>query len=243
MISMTIKHLVIGGCSETADGIGGCPPSEHSNGGCSYVDRGDGTRATPKSWAGFVAQALDVNSFVNVACSSAGNYYICQTLMEVLTRQQYPSEQTMVLFNVTEPGRLDVPCAFDHPDACKFVPYDVHLIPYSWLNRHSRTHDYIKKNMGIENVCRTSRTSLISLFSFLENRNLQYRFVTMHNYLTDPDLGSVLGSNCNRIDLDPGIGIVENSTINNTLEDPKHPNLVGHQNIAEQVLANLYHHV
>ena len=65
----------------------------------------------------------------------------------------------------------------------------------------------------------------------------------MHNYLTDPDIGSVLESNCNRIDLYPGTGIVENSTINNTLEDPKHPNVIGHKNIAEQVLANLYHHV
>ena len=61
----------------------------------------------------------------------------------------------------------------------------------------------------------------------------------MHNYLTDPYLGQVLSANTNRIDLDPGTGIVEHSEITDTLQDSTHPDLSGHRLIAEQVLSKL----
>ena len=239
-VNRPIYHVIANGCSQTSNGVGGCPPSESSSGGCSFVDCGDGTCNEPGSWAGIVAQQLKVKSFVNLAAESHGNYYIMQTFVDFLSRHQYPIDQTLAIFNVSEPSRLDLPCSQDHPDRCNYVSYGNDILPYSWFKAPSRTHNSFRKNIGIEQAQAMSRVSLITLFAFLEQLGLRYLFITMHDYREDADIGSVIKQNHNRIDLVPGNGIVEFGTLTGLLKDEVHPNLSGHDLIAQQVLAEIH---
>lgn len=235
---MTIKHIVAGGCSQTADDIGGCPPDIDSDGGCSFVDRGDGTHADPASWVGFIAQHLQVASLVNLAAGSHGNIYIAYTLMDFLSRHHYLPTQTLVLFNVSEPLRLDVPCSKDHHDTCDYISY-ADLLQYSWLKTRSPTHQNLVKNIGLDQIASMSRIALMSLFCFLEQKGYRYLFVGMKDYRDDAYIGDIISTNDNRVDLCPGGGIVEFARSANLLEDPWHPNVGGQKLIATQVLERI----
>lgn len=234
-LARPVRHIVANGCSETAHGVGGCPPTADSHGGCSYIDCGDGTRQEPGSWAGFVARDLNVQSLVNLAAESHGNYYIMQTMIDFLSRHRYPANETLVIFNVSEPLRLDFPCSRDHPDCCDYVSYGEDLLPYTWLKRPSRTHDLMSKHVGLEQAAAISRASLLSLFAFLEQQGFRYLFITMHDYRDDPYIGDVIAANPNRVDLEPGGGIVEFARDQDLLRDSIHPTVEGHRYIADQV--------
>ena len=236
----SIKHIVASGCSQTADGVGGCPPTIDSDGGCSVIDRGDGSYADPASWVGFVSKYLKVNSLVNLAASSQGNIYITHTLIDFLSRYHYSPEQTLVLFNISEPLRLDILCARDHHDAQSHPSYG-DLLQYSWLKTGSRTHKNFVKNIGFDQISLMSRVSLISLFCFLEKKGYRYLFVTMNDYCGDAYIGDIISANDNRIDLSPGSGIVEFARSKKLLKDQIHPTVHGQVLIAKQVLQEICH--
>lgn len=231
----SIQHIVASGCSQTADGIGGCPPEIDSEGGCSFVHG----NAIPASWVGFVAQALSAQSLVNMAASSHGNYYVAHTIIAVLSKYRYMADRTLVIFNLSEPLRSDIPCAFDHPQRCKYVPYNHDILPGSWLDRSSAMHKNIVKNIGIEQIAAINRVALISLFAFLEQHQYRYLFTTMNDYSDDQYIGDLVSTNRNRIDLIPGNGIIEFATATRCLSDISHPNVHGHEKIAAQVLAKI----
>lgn len=231
-----IKHIVASGCSQTADGIGGAPWTPFSHGGCSFVDRGDGTRADPASWVSFVAQQMQVKSLTNLAAESHGNQYVGHTIMDFLSRRPYPQSETLVLFNVTEPLRIDTPCSFDHPDRCAWVPYSADVLPYSWLSNRSRLQDSFRKNIGFEQLGQISRLALISLISFLQHRQYRYLFVTMADYTQDRYIGDVMIGDANRIVLDPGPGMIELGRDLDLMKDDVHPTRQGQEIVAQQVI-------
>lgn len=235
-----IKNIVASGCSQTADGIGGCPPSADSDGGCSFIDRGDGTHADPASWVGFISQYLQVNSLVNLAAESHGNIYITQVLIDFLSRCNYDPDQTLVLFNISEPLRFDVPCAKDHHDNSNYISYG-DLLRYSWLKTGSQTHRNFVKNIGLDQIPLMSRVSLISLFCFLERKGYRYLFVTMNDYRDDVYIGDIVTENANRVDLSPGAGIVEFASAKKLLRDKIHPTVDGQMLIAKQILQEIHH--
>ncbi len=147
-MGLNYKNLISGGCSFTANGIGGCPPTQDSAGGCSFIDDPNFKVLNPRSWSGFLSTLLNVKSFVNVASSSHGIVLTVNSIIELLNRFNYSPENTLIVFNITEPGRLDVPCDFDHPDKCKWIPWSQDLIPYSYIDRMCNFNKLCEKIKG-----------------------------------------------------------------------------------------------
>jgi hypothetical protein len=236
---MTIKHILSGGCSQTQDGIGGVPPTHFSNGGCSFKWDNELKCSDPKSWVSFVAQDLNVDSLINTASSSHGNQLISNSIIEMLTRYQYNPGETLILFNITWPTRLDIPCDFDHPDRSKFVPWTQDLIPYTYLDNKSKPVQHCYKHMGADQVEQMNCISLINLFNFLENNNfLNYKFILAKDFSEHKNLSAIIKSRQqNFIPLDTiNQGIVEFVTANNLNRDIIHPSVEGHKIISNIVI-------
>ena len=233
-----IKHILAGGCSFTSDGQGGVPPSpEHPDGGCSYIDAG----AKPNSWVGFVAQTLKVSSLVNVAGSSHGNYMTAHNIITVLERHPlYSPTNTVVLFNVSDPGRLDIPCHKEHPDSA-YCEWSDQVVPWRYINKKSLLQPLLLKNMGIEQVEALGTNMLLGLFSYLEYRGFPYGYMCMNNYSQHEQLAPVLARFSNKlINLDPGNSMTDHVKILGlNTQDQFHPDIAGHRSIANQVLKYL----
>lgn len=234
---MKIQNLLMGGNSFTQDGIGGCPPSPASQGGCSFLDQGQTHVAEPRSWASMLAQELAVQSFVNTAAASHGNILIAQSLRWILKQFPYDPAVTMVMFNVSIPMRLDIPCEFDHPDASPRVPWQRDLIPHTYLHRESRTHRDIEKQVGLDIVPALGWAELDFLAHYLEHRGFEYCFLLTENYLDDPGFREwVLDRQHRLITLDPGVGLTEfaRESGHNT-ENGYHPDAQGRRIVVDRV--------
>lgn len=234
---MKIQNLLIGGNSFTQDAIGGCPPTLESQGGCSFVDQGQSHVAHPHSWASILAQELAVQSFVNTAAAGHGNILIAQSLRWILKQFSYDRDVTMVMFNVSVPMRLDIPCEFDHPDASPWVHWQQDLVPHTYLNRKSRTHRNIEKQVGLDIVPSLGWAQLDFLAHYLENRGFEYCFLLTENYLDDPDFCDWVEPRQSRmITLDPGVGLTEfaRDSGHNT-ENGYHPDAQGRRIVVDQV--------
>lgn len=234
---MKIQNLLIGGNSFTQDGIGGCPPTTDSQGGCSFVDQGQGHVAQPRSWASMLAQELEVQSFVNTASASHGNILIAHSLRWILQRFHYDPAVTMVMFNVSIPMRLDIPCEFDHPDASPRVPWKQDLIPHTYLHRESRTHRAIEKQVGLDIVPDLGWAELDFLAHYLEHRGYQYCFLLTEDYTGDAGFRRWASSRWSRlITLDPGVGLTEfaRDSGHNT-ENNYHPDAQGRRIVVDRV--------
>jgi hypothetical protein len=236
---MDIKHILASGCSLSQNGIGGVPPTKLSSGGCSFNNGADSS--DPASWVGFVAKSLNVSSLVNTAASGHGNILIANSIIEMLTRYQYDYKTTLVLFNITWPSRLDIPCDFDHPDHSKHIPWTCNLIPYTYLKMDSTPAQYCYKHMGAEQVEQISCLSLINLFNFLENNQFNYRFVVAKDFSNFKTFDSVIKSRKeNLIVLDnKSPGVVEFVTDNNLKIDSIHPTVEGHRIISKIILNHI----
>lgn len=235
-----IKHIVAGGCSQTQDGLGGIPPNALTSGGCSFIAHNDYVSAEPQSWVSFVAQKLAVESLVNTAASSHGNQLITNSIIEVLTRFPYDPKTTLVLFNVTWPTRLDVPCDFDHPDRSKFIPWSKDLIPYTYLATDSKPAKHCYKHIGSEQVEQMNYLALRNLFNFLENNQFNYKFILAKNFSDYPALSSIINSRQQLIKLEQdNVGIVEFVTARGLNRDIIHPTVAGHEVISNTVLNSL----
>lgn len=236
----SIKHIVAGGCSQSVDGIGGIPPIPGlSNGGCSFTNAD--TKSVPGSWISYVAQELNVDSLCNTAANSHGNILISNCLIDVLTKYAYPSQETLVLFNLTWLTRLDIPCAFDHFDRSCYIPWDQSILPHTYLGQSSRTLLGFYEHIGKQQVIDQSRRAVFSLFDFLRNQGFCYRFVLasddifgdaswqtflMHHQDSLVRLGSQIG--------------VKNFVHHHGLtRDKMHPTQEGHARIARIVLDSL----
>lgn len=231
------KNLIVGGCSFTADGIGGIPPTQYSNGGCSFINDSNFISATPVSWAGCLAKLLDVKSFVNVAAHSHGINLTVNAIIELLNKFNYSPDNTLIVFNITDPGRLDVSCDFDHHDKSKWVPWDQNLIPYSYIDRNNDFVKSCERNQGLDQV-EISNVNILELFMCtLEQRKFDFYFLLMKNYLDHPTLGKVIQKHQSHlIDIDGHNNMYDYSVANKLLvADDFHPNLQAHKNISEIV--------
>ena len=232
------KNLLVSGCSFSSDGVGGTPPAGISDGGCSFIKDTDYASAEPGSWAGFLAQKLKVSSLVNTAASSHGNNLIANSILECLSRFQYNPVDTLVVMNISEPGRLDLPCAYDHPDAdTQNIPWDHTLIPYSYLAMNSEIIKNTKKQVGLEQIEQLTSNSVEFLFNFLTNQQIDFFFLTMNNF-NDSCLSAVLNKFSNHyVQLIPGPSMYEYCQQTKTYRSKAdgHPSNLGHKQIADIV--------
>jgi hypothetical protein len=239
---MKFKNLLVSGCSFTQDGIGGAPPTVELVGGCSFIEDDDYIAAQPKSWAGFLAKKLKVTSMINTAASGHGNILIANSILECINRFHYKPTETLVVINLTEPWRFDLPCLHDHIEAdSQHVPWDQLLIPYSYLDRNKKSINQIEKNIEFNQIDHFTSNAVEFLFNFLENQKIHFYFLTMNNF-DQTFLKKVINKfNKNFIKLTPGPSMFEYCQLTNGQfsEDDFHPNLEAHKKIADQV----YNHI
>jgi len=240
-----IEHVVVSGCSFTADGIGGSPPNPTDlKGSCSFIKYDGIETAEPRSWIGFVAQALKVTSLVNLAAGGHGNALVAINLINVLSRHNYDPSKTLVLFNITDPARLDLVCDYYDIQASRRVSWPSTVLPYSFLDPGSRALQQIKHQMGVEQIELFSSTHLQGLFGWLKSQGYRFRFLTMRDYTQCEPLWSAIAPYyTEHIPLEEFQGMMEfvqhrQSTIS---QQDTHPNLQGHSLIAQCVLVALGH--
>ena len=238
-----IKHIVASGCSFTAAGIGGVPPSpEDPDGGCSVVQDEAYQILEPKSWVEFVARNMQVKSLINVAAESHGNILIANNIMSVLQKFKYPIGNTLVLFNISDPARLDMVCDWQESGKSDFCKWPSSILDFAYISQTDKQLDHVRKNMGIENIEKFSSNVLLGLFCFLQSSGFDFRFMTMRDYRSNQYISTIIDRFSKKwIDLDPGHGMMEfveqlGLTISN---HDFHPNLQGHNKLANCVLETL----
>jgi len=235
-----IEHLVVGGCSFTADGIGGMPPSlNNPHGGCTFIE----TATVPKTWPGFLSQQLQVISLVNLAAASHGNMATANNIISVLTRFKYDPTKTMVLFNITDAGRLDLMCDWSHPAVSTHCTWPYDALSFKYLDQTRDIAKSTKKTMGINQVEICSVNALWGLFGFLEANGYNFKFLTMRDYtcyyLPEHPMSRLLNQYQQHwIKLDSGRGLVEYVEQHDLaiMEGDFHPTVAGHRMIAGEVL-------
>ena len=236
----SIKHIVAGGCSQSADGIGGVPPNPSNiTGGCSFTNA-DQIRS-PASWVSCLARDLDVDSLCNTAAHSHGNTLMSNSIIDVLTKYPYSNQDTLVLFNLTFISRLDIACDFDHFDRSNNVPWDHTVLPHTYLKQKSQTLQKFYEHIGLPQVKVQSQRAIASLFDFLQRRKFCYRFLLADTAIFDDvDWQTFLASNQeNLVQLGSQVGI-RNFILHHDLTiDKTHPTLQGHTRIAKIVLDSL----
>lgn len=230
-----IRHIVAAGGSYTADGIGGTPPIDCDNqGGCSFND----PRVQPRTWVSKVAQNLQVQSLVNTAGVGFGPSVTAMSLIEVLTRFPYDPRDTLVLFDVTDPWRLGVPCPWNHIDASPHVPWSPDIIPWSILDKHAERGIIVE--MQHEQVEVRSAFDLQSLFDFLNVRQFRYRWVMGIDFRSNHLLAPMLCSDKNLLLLEDGPSMFEYAERHDLVgEDGHHPNALVHDMVCEKIIESI----
>ena len=239
-LSGKIKNIIAAGCSFTKDGIGGFPPTPNDPGTNNFLDRPkDGYNgADPKSWASMIAKELAVDSMVNVAASSHGNILLSNSIFSLLQDFRYDPEVTLILFNISEPTRLDIPCDFDHHDASKFIPWSKEIIKHSYLSYLNNTLENTKREVGPDAISCLTSSSLWLLMDFLRAKGYKFAFMTMADYTQDQYLGPLIKRfNENFLKLDQWNSMKEFCVHNNLTVSEKdmHPSVIGHQQIADRM--------
>jgi len=244
----TYKNLLVSGCSFSQDfwlnGIGGEPPDKISPGDCVYITDPKFSVELPRSWPGFLARKLQVTSLVNVAASSHGNMLIAHSILECINKFNYTPEDTLVVINISEPWRLDLPCEYDHPEVDKkYIPWNQSFLPYSYLNTQdeSATISKLKKNIGFEQIGTVSSNSIDFLFNFLQNKKIDFYFLLMNDFDNTALKPVIERFNKHLIELTPGANMISFGQLTKTYvsESNWHLGIEGSMKVANQI----YRHI
>jgi hypothetical protein len=240
------KHIIASGCSFTSNGAGGLPPSqEHPEGACSYITDIDYQAIDPESWAGILAQNLNVKSFVNVAASSHGNFLIANNVLTLINRFNYNPLDTLILFNLSDPARIDIPCTWNEKTKSNRCDWSDHILPFKYISRDSVLIKQLVLTMGINQIEMVTSNAVLGMMNTLKQKKFNFYFTMMCNYKNHKYLGPVISQfNDHLVTLDPGVGMMEYAGILNlTSEDKIHPSQQGHRSISLQVLNKINEHI
>jgi len=234
-----IKHLIAGGCSFTSNGQGGLPPTLlKPYGGNSY----DVNPPPNWSWVGHLAQKLQASSVVNVASASHGNILTASTIIQLLSTFDYSNDNTCIVFNLTDPARLDIQCSYNDKYAdSKFITWSQDLLPWSYLSTDCTLVNNIRRSMSIDQIEKYTTSSVELLINLLQERGFHYRFLLMNDVSNTQLSDLVKKHETNLIKLEPGVTMVDFCTLTNTTLSNKnlHPSQLGHMLIADQIYKNL----
>lgn len=240
---MNIKNLLVSGCSFSAGGLGGIPPNNTDMGGCSFNYDKDYPICSPNSWPGFLAKKLNVISLVNLATPGQGNILVANSLLEILRRYNYKITDTLIVFNLTDPWRLDIPCDPSNANIIQSqIPWDKTLIPYSYISESDKHIKKIKLKSGVDAIEQFTSNTIEFLFNLLEYQKWNYRFLMMNNYLEHGYLGSIVYKFQNKlIKLDSEVSMIEFCKKTNTCisKTNLHPSIEGHKAIANIIYEHL----
>ena len=233
---MEIKNLLTSGCSFSEDGIGGMPPTTDSPGGCSFIYDPDFDLMEPRSWPGRLARKLQVTSLVNVASGGHGNILISHSLISMLRQIKYKKEDTLVMFNLSDPTRHDFYTAEKSKSKSR---------SNSWNPDHSSLVPY---NLQVDRLvigCEyyTSQ-SVFLLMNYLRTNGFNFYFMMMSDYTDDESLGPIIEEfKDHLITFDPGPSMMQwavktNNVISN---QDHHPSTTGQRLIADMIYNKIVH--
>jgi hypothetical protein len=224
---MRIKNILASGCSFTHDAIGGLPPTE-SIGGNSFREDPDYQCSVPKSWASFLAKKINPDSFVNVASPGHGNHLVSKTIVDCLEKFNYRSDNTLVIFNVSDMARLDIETAYNTDN--DNIHWTQAILDYSFLKPESLQWRQHLLDTEVEQIEQQSVRSLKRLFEYLKDNEYPFVFVCMKDYT---DMPLIQQYQDHLVPL-PGNGMYEFcNSINRISKDDFHPDPLGHQAVAE----------
>lgn len=142
--------------------------------GCSFTAGGD--PKSPRVWADYLID--DVNMYANLALPGGGNFAVAKNIMMFLARyQHYRSENTLVVFNISDMARVDVMCDPGDTDANDSFPWATAL-GINWKTHGCRPVKGIK-DFGIPPAEWTNELALMGMISYLESRGFDYYFMYM----------------------------------------------------------------
>lgn len=240
MNSVTVfRNIIASGCSFSSNGLGGLPPTlQHPDGACSFIPDPDYQSIEPVSWTSILAKKINIKSFVNVAAASHGNVLVANNILTLINRFNYSAIDTLVLFNLSDPARMDVMCDWNRNSKSARCDWPDQVLPYGYIDRNV---DLVKKTtqmMGVDQVELFTSNAILGMMSFLKHRGFKFYFTMMRDYRDNLHLGPVIQEFSDHlVTLSPGVGMYEHASILNFLaDDNHHPNLEGYHSIALQVL-------
>jgi len=220
---MKIKNLLTSGCSFTSNGIGGTPPTTDSNGGCSFIYDPDSGVAELAAWPDFLSRKLQVTSLVNSANEGHGNILISHSLITMLRKFNYKKEDTLVMFNLSDPARHDFYTASEKISNS----WSLDLIPYKLeCDQHCVGSEYY-----------TSQ-SVFLLMNYLKTIGFNFYFMMMRDYINDETLGPIIEEfKEHLITFEPGPSMIDwaRETSNTRSNSDHHPSTNGHKLIADMI--------
>jgi hypothetical protein len=217
--------------------------------GCSFSAGSTNTQEAlnaPSTWGHFLLKSLGLPVFVNLSISGGGNYAAGKNLIYWIENDQHITpENTLIVFNLTGLDRIDTMCPPDHPNANKFFSWS-HVFKFGWITQGSflSTQEPFKgllqKNMGYNQVQISSSLAIIDTITYIESKNLDYRFMVMDQQILDESpvwLTKFISDRSTKwIKFDGCQTMHEYCKKNNMLaHDQFHPSLDGHKEIASYI--------
>ena len=209
---------------------------------------------TPQTWAHFLLSSIKPTIFCNLAIPGGGNISIAKTLIYTLeTKLEYTPNDTLVIFNIAPLDRVDIMCDIDHPNANKYFSWAQDLgfgwiTSGSFISRIPPFKGIIEKNMGFDAVVNYNALELVGLITYLEGNGYNFYFMLDNiSILADAPnyLVNFLNSKIRHwIQFDEHLSLREYCQDKQLMADSEHPNLQGHQALAQQVqqhIANTVH--
>ena len=206
-------------------------------------------QATPQTWTHFLLSSIKPTIFCNLAIPGCGNTAIAKNLIYTLEAKiEYTPNDTVVIFNIAPLDRVDIMCDIDHPNANKYFSW-AHDLGFGWITNGSFIarippfNGIIEKNMGFDAVVNYNALEIVGLVTYLESRGYNFHFMLDNiNILADAPnyLVNFLNSKTKHwIQFDECRALREYCQDKQLMADTEHPNLEGHQLIADAVMQHL----
>lgn len=249
-MAIACKHLITAGCSFTAGGIGGKPPiNDQNDGGCSFLPDPDYQCSVPLKWPDFLSLALEPTSLTNVAADSHGNLATAYTVKSLLEKYHYEPQNTLIIFNLTDPARFDIPCHGLSEKRSSRITWPHEILNFSFWERSSLDEKNKKEESGFQrlegihvgyDVLENYTSSFFDMFlHWLSMNHYEFYFMVMTDSILQHEYFSKIIKKFHQhfIEMPGATGMMEyclkiNETVSKT---DWHPSTKGHEYIADVV--------
>lgn len=187
---------------------------------------------------------IDRYHLINLATPGAGMRTIAENLIMYLEiNTSLNSNNSCVIFNITQLDRIDTMCAVNHPDAdCRMTS-----LGFGWINEgsfvtnNSPFHGGLQKNMGLEQIQTTNILHTVALINYLENHGYVYGILLLEDLFKHDDIPEFFKNFLHKklekiIKFDQNLGMFEHAQQQQQLEsDNFHPNALANQYFSQCV--------
>jgi hypothetical protein len=162
--------------------------------GCSFTEE----TKIRTSWASYVKDYLEISNYVNLGRSAAGNFYICNSIIDEIQKNNYAPDDTLVLVMWSGPGRIDLRLAYDILSLIRY-PYkqvsyelDKNYLFSSGLSNSWKTYPDVHPifqplylNSDHHSLAKDTLMHITNLENFLLVNKIQFKFMSFCNIWDD----------------------------------------------------------